>query len=94
MMIYNIIFEKKADEDIQKLRRSGNKTLLKKLAKILDELQEHPRTGTGQVEKLKHQLYPETWSRRLSKEHRIVYEIHDDKVVVKVLSTLGHYEDK
>ena len=54
------------------------------------ELQEHPRTGTGQIEQLKY-YEEETWSRRINKEHRLVYRIYDDIVEVLVLSTYGHY---
>lgn len=63
---------------------------IKKLKKLLDELQIHPRTGTGKVEQLKHYA-EETWSRRINKEHRLVYRIYDDVVEVLVLSTYGHY---
>lgn len=54
---------------------------IKKLKSLLAELQEHPRTGTGQVELLKH-YKEETWSRRINKEHRLVYRIHEDVVEV------------
>ena len=63
---------------------------IKTLKKLLDELQIHPRTGTGKVEQLKHYA-EETWSRRINKEHRLVYRIYDDVVEVLVLSTYGHY---
>ena len=63
---------------------------IKKLKKLLDELQIHPRTGIGKVEQLKHYA-EETWSRRINKEHRLVYRIYDDVVEVLVLSTYGHY---
>ena len=56
----------------------------------MEELQEHPRTGTGQVEKLKFYA-EETWSRRINREHRLVYRIYEDIVEVLVLSTYGHY---
>lgn len=29
-----------------------------------------------------------------AKKHRLIYEIHDTEVVVLVLSTYGHYDDK
>ena len=64
--------------------------LIKKLAKLLDELREHPRSRTGQIEQLKY-FENETWSRRLNKEHRLVYEIHDNEVLVLVVSAYGHY---
>ena len=34
------------------------------------------------------------WSRRISKKHRLVYEIHDTEVVVLVLTAYGHYDDR
>ena len=74
---------------MQKLQKKAPQAI-KKLKSLLVELQEHPRTGTGQVEQLKH-YEEETWSRRINKEHRLVYRIHDDIVEVLVLSTYGHY---
>jgi toxin YoeB len=68
---YIIEFTPKALEGIEKLKKSGNLPLLKKLKKLLDELTEHPYTGEGQPEMLKHSLAG-FWSRRINKEHRIV----------------------
>ena len=63
---------------------------MRKLAQLLDELKEHPRTGTGQVEPLKG--YDGTvYSRRITEEHRLVYKVYDDVVEVLILSTFGHY---
>jgi len=56
----------------------------------LDEVREHPRTGTGQVEQLKG-YDGSVYSRRITKEHRLVYKIYDEVVEVLVLSTFGHY---
>lgn len=89
-MSYHINFTQEALEDIERLKKSGNKQALNKLASLYLELQEHPRTGTGQVELLKH-YKEETWSRRINKEHRLVYRINDDTIEVLVLSTYGHY---
>ncbi|MBQ1909590.1 MAG: Txe/YoeB family addiction module toxin [Bacteroidaceae bacterium] len=89
--MYVVEFTADAQDDVRVLRRNSPH-LLKKLAKLLAELREHPRTGTGQVEQLKH-FQTETWSRRISREHRLVYEIHDNKVLVLVLSVFGHYKD-
>ena len=55
-MSYSVEFTPKALEGIDKLRKSGNKTILRKIRKLLDELTEHPYTGTGQPEQLKHNL--------------------------------------
>lgn len=94
MKQYKIEFTTTALDDIERLKKSGDKTAIIKLNRLLHELIEHPRTGTGQVEQLKHTLYPDTWSRRINSKHRLVYEIYDDKIIVKVLTTYGHYQDK
>lgn len=90
MMVYELEFTKEALNDIQRHKKSGNKPLLKKLEKLLQELKLHPSTGTGQVEMLKH-YQEETWSRRINDEHRLVYRIKEDVVVVLILSAYGHY---
>nr|WP_302831128.1 Txe/YoeB family addiction module toxin [uncultured Bacteroides sp.] len=90
-MSYTIKYTDDAEDDIERLRKSGNKQALKKLKDLLLEVAEHPRTGTGQVEQLKH-FKEETWSRRINSEHRLVYCIQDDVVVVLVLSVYGHYK--
>ena len=87
--MYKIVFTEDAQQDLQKLQKKAPQAI-KKLKSLLVELQEHPRTGTGQVEQLKH-YEEETWSRRINKEHRLVYRIYDDIVEVLVLSTYGHY---
>jgi toxin YoeB len=51
----------------------------------------HPETGLGQPEQLKHQ-YSGLWSRRINKEHRIIYEIAENAIYI--LSMKGHYLDK
>lgn len=89
-MSYKIQITPIAENDIIQLKKSGNKALIKKLSKLLDELREHPYSGTGQIEQLKHYDIP-TYSRRINKEHRIVYRINDNIVSVLVLSCYGHY---
>lgn len=53
-MIFEIVFTSEALEDIEKLKKTGNKALLKKLYSLVQELKQHPETGTGKPEKLKH----------------------------------------
>ena len=93
-MIYDLQYKPSALKEIEQIKRSGNKALFKKLTTLLHEIVERPRTGTGQVEQLKHYPYKQTWSRRLNHEYRLVYEIHDDIVVVKVISLMDHYGEK
>jgi len=76
-----------------KSSRNQAKKVLIKIDKLLDELREHPKTGTGKPEQLKHYEIP-TWSRRLTDNHRLIYRIQENRVVVMVLSFWEHYGDK
>lgn len=89
--MYVIEFTAQAQKDVVALQKH-NPQLIKKLAKLLDELREHPRTGTGQVEQLRY-FEKETWSRRLNREHRLVYEIHENEILVLIVSAYGHYSE-
>jgi len=92
-MNYTLDFSKTALEDIKKHKKSGDKPSLKKIEKLLNELMEHPITGTGQPEKLKHDLTG-LYARRINKKHRLVYSINEQIVTVYVLSAWSHYGDK
>jgi toxin YoeB len=48
-----------------------------------------PFTGIGKPERLKY-LAPNTWSRRLTQEHRIVYVVKD--VRIEFLQARYHYD--
>lgn len=88
--MYVIEFTEDARKDIIVLQKHSPQAIVK-LYRLIDELREHPRTGTGQVEQLKY-FQNETWSRRITREHRLVYEIHDNEVLVLVISAYGHYK--
>jgi len=92
-MSYTLEFSKTALADIEKHKKSGDKSTLKKLQKLLNELMEHPTTGTGQPEMLKHNLAG-LYSRRINKKDRLVYSINDEIVTVYVLSAASHYGEK
>ncbi|MBP6385460.1 MAG: Txe/YoeB family addiction module toxin [Pseudarcicella sp.] len=87
-MSYHLDFTDKANEDIAAHKKSGNKAVLNKLLVLFEELAEHPFTGTGKPEPLKHSLAG-CWSRRINQEHRLVYEVTD--TIIFILSTKGHY---
>ena len=50
-------------------------------------------TGTGKPEQLRGDRAGQ-WSRRITKKHRLIYEIHETEIVVLILSSYGHYTDK
>lgn len=78
-------------QDIAGLKKAGQKAALQKLEKLLLELAEHPRTGTGQVEALRGNLAG-FWSRRIDKYNRLVYMIEEEIVTVVIVSAKGHYD--
>ncbi len=92
-MSYSIELTNQAVEDINKHKKSGDKKILIKIDKLLNELREHPYSGTDKPEKLKHYEIA-TWSRRISDKHRMIYRIEEEKITVLVLSFWGHYDDK
>ena len=87
--MYTVKFNSEAEKDLVLLQKKAPQAL-PKLAKLLDELKLHSRSGTGQCERLKH-YKEETWSRRITQEHRLVYRIYEDIVEVLVISVFGHY---
>ena len=91
-MAYRIKYQKQAIIDAKVLQKEEPKAF-KKLLKLETELKEHPRTGTGKPEPLSADRSGQ-WSRRITKKHRLVYEIHDTEVFVLVISAYGHYGDK
>ena len=93
-MAYAVLLSEQSKTELAAIKRSGDKKTLNKIAKLLIELQEHPRTGTGQVEHLRHFMFEETWSRRINKQYRMIYEIHETEVYVSVVSLRSHYGDK
>lgn len=68
--------------------RSINKKMQDRIIKLLEEIQRTPFEGTGKPEPLKHNLKG-LWSRRIDHEHRLVYEVTNDEVIV--ISCKYHY---
>ncbi|MCB9034280.1 MAG: Txe/YoeB family addiction module toxin [Chitinophagales bacterium] len=84
-----IILLPKADEDLEYWIKTGNKSILKKIAELTKSIIENPYAGIGKPEALKYNLAPK-WSRRINKEHRLVYLVQDN--ILYVYSLKGHYE--
>ena len=64
-----IRFTKQADIDLDSLKRSGNKQIIKKIKELLEAISNDPYKGIGQPEPLKYSLSG-AWSRRINSEHR------------------------
>ncbi len=67
----------------------NDRKTLDKVKRLLDDIERNGADkGIGKPERLKHQP---GWSRRIDKEHRLVYEVEEN--VIKVKSCKGHYDD-
>ena len=80
----------KADEDLQYWKQTGNKRVMKRITKLLEDIKAHPFTGIGKPEPLKGN-HQGLWSRRITDEHRLVYSISNGMIYVYVLSMRFHY---
>ena len=55
---------------------------------MIEEIQRTPFEGKGKPESLKHELKG-CWSRRIDDEHRIIYQITEEKI--RILACRFHY---
>ena len=83
----------KARKELQVHYRSGNKAVIRKIEHIFLELSVTPYEGIGNPEALKYELSG-YWSRRINHKDRIIYKVYEDRVVVLIVSAIGHYGDK
>lgn len=66
MSNYKLKYTPEALFGVENFKRAGDKSILKKLDKLLEELIEHPRSGTGHPEQLKGYPNKERWSRHIT----------------------------
>jgi len=90
---YTLEISSKARKELQLHYKSGNKSDIRKIEQIFLELSNTPYEGTGNPEPLKYKMSG-YWSRRINKKDRIIYKVYEDRVVVLVVSAIGHYGDK
>ena len=90
---YTLVISSKARKEIQLHYKSGNKTVIRRIEQIFLELSNTPYQGAGNPESLKYNLAG-YWSRRINKKDRIIYKVYENKVLVLVVSAIGHDRDK
>lgn len=61
--------------------QSADKTILKRINRLIVEIMQEPFEGIGKPEPLKHQLSG-FWSRRIDDRHRLVYAIENDTLMI------------
>ncbi len=85
-----IVLLEKALRDRDYWKQVGDKKIMKRISALLADIMEHPFTGIGKPEPLKGTLQGK-WSRRINKEHRLVYSVSDGMIYVYVFSLRSHY---
>ena len=88
-MKQTIEFTPIAWEDYEYWEQQDKKTL-KKIKKLIKELQRHPETGEGPPERLRGDLTG-LWSRHINEKDRMLYRINAESVSLITLRT--HYSD-
>ena len=78
-----LIFSERAWEDYLHWQET-DRNLVARINRLLREIQREPFSGLGKPEPLKH-AFQGYWSRRITDEHRIVYKIQDDSVLIAQL---------
>lgn len=74
------LFSETAWEDYLYWQKTDKK-LLKRTNELIQAIKRDPFDGIGKPEPLKHDLSG-YWSRRIDDEHRIVYKIKDDSLLI------------
>jgi toxin YoeB len=85
---WRLVFTKRAQKDAKKLTASGLKI---KAQKLLDIIKENPYQNPPPYEKLVGDLSG-AYSRRITIQHRLVYQPYDAEKIVKVIRLWTHYE--
>jgi toxin YoeB len=78
-----LIFSENAWEDYLYWQKTDKK-ILNRINKLIKETKREPFEGVGKPEPLKHNLAG-YWSRRINEEHRIVYKVTDDALLIAQL---------
>jgi len=90
---YDVGLSAEAKGQLEKLKKSGQRTSLNKVFAFLQEIESSPRSGTGKPKPMRHKTV-ETWSRKINSGDRFVYEILEGEEKIQVTQVLGHYEDR
>jgi len=80
-------FDTAAFEDLAWwIQQDRNKAL--RIVNLIKDVQRDPFRGIGKPEPLKH-ILKGCWSRRIDQEHRLVYQVTEDKI--RILACRFHY---
>lgn len=86
----NKLFTDEAWEDYIYWQTQDKKTL-RKINKLIKEIERNPFNGIGKPEPLKGD-YSGSWSRRINEKDRLIYTVHEE--YIGVISMRDHYGDR
>jgi len=85
---WQLVFTKQAREDAEKLSSAGMRSNAEQLLEIIKE---NPYQKPPSYEKLIGDLAGAI-SRRINIQHRLVYQVHEEQNVIKIIRMWAHYE--
>ena len=85
--VRSLVFDRAGFEDLAWWVRE-DRSLAIRIMRLIEDIQRDPFKGLGNPEPLKHELSG-CWSRRIDREHRLVYQVTDQHV--RVLACRYHY---
>lgn len=86
--MYKIVYRKQVIKDIPKIKAIG---LSEKVQRLIEVIRENPYQNPPPYEKLVGDLQG-AYSRRINIQHRLVYQVFEEKKLVKIISIWSHYE--
>lgn len=85
---YRVLIKNSAKSDLKKLKHSN---LREQFEQIIKTLKSNPYEPIQSFEKLK-PTHEGFYSRRLNRQHRVVYKVNEDEKIVEIYSAWTHYE--
>ena len=85
---YRIVIIKSAQKDKNKIKSVP--ALKRNVEKLLEVLKKNPYQNPPSYEKLIG--LPNMYSRRINRQHRLVYQVFEEEKTVKIISMWTHYE--
>lgn len=71
-----IVLSPNAAADLAYWKQHNATKILQRIRLLIENIQQNPFKGIGKPEALKHN-YSGMWSRRIDKEHRLIYEVNN-----------------
>ena len=84
-----IIFTHQAAKDFDKIQQ--NPSLFKKVVALLELIEENPFQNPPSYVKLVG--FDSVYSRRINLQHRFVYQVYEDKKIIKIIRMWTHYDN-